>query len=116
MGQRDDIKMEIINILNSAKANRFSDLKDELLDLVDRHFVFNTEDFTISYEDFQKVVSDAKGEYSKETFPILVKDRKGTGRALESTENANFCLFVSILNFLNGKEAFKKKPDFKKGR
>lgn len=116
MSQLEDIEKAILEILNSSKASRFQDTKDALLRLFKDNMILNTKDVVITYEDFQRVVSNAKTSYSKETFPIHVKDSKNQGKQLETTENANFLLFESILGFLISKELFKNKPTFNKGR
>lgn len=116
MKQLEDINSELVDILNSAKSNRFSDVKEAILELIKKNLVFNSEDINLTYEDFQRVVSNAKTSYSKEAFPIYVKNSRGFSSPLETTENANFLMFVAVLDFLTSKEAFKKNPSFKKGR
>lgn len=116
MSLSDDLDKDILEFLSKVDNMRFEDRKELLSMIIKKHVLLSNSPIMLTYEDFIRATGMAKTSYVDTAFPIYVRDLKNNPRELKLDENANFCLFESVISVLNNKEAFKKLPSFKKGR
>jgi len=113
MLESDKLKLELIEFLSKVDELRPLDREEFLFTIVKKYLLSSKDDsdIVLSYDDFNDAVSYAKSLYSQMSFPINIGNKR-----LESYENANYCMFTAVIFLLNKKEAFKKIPNFEKGK
>lgn len=68
-------------------------------------------EFDVTYKEFQEIISYAKSEWVRLTFPLKIDNKE-----IDIKEQANYCMFVAVVAFLNKKDILKKVPILNKGR
>lgn len=111
MAENDELTADILEFLEKVDNMKDSDRKELLIAIIKKHLIVHKSDLMLTYGDFQDMVSYAKKQYSTISFPVMIE-----GRRLEPNEAANYCMFLGVEAVLNKKEAFKRSPNFRKGK
>jgi hypothetical protein len=115
VSQLEEIEQDVLEFLSKVDGLCHSDRKKILMLLFEKHLVTNKADLILSHDDFYAVLNNAKNMWTKEAFPVKLKDDKNVLRELSPSDVGYYCFFECVISLLNRKEALKRLPIFKKG-
>lgn len=111
MNSKKRIIQDICDLFKSTKG-RISEAKiEELTALLDNYTSLIEKPVMLDREDFDRIVSYAKTEYTEKAFPKYL----GNGDKIigdYNNEAVNLCIIEATITLLNIKKCFKKLPKF----
>lgn len=111
MSEAEQWSQDLMDFLQKVDDLNPKQRKKAVEDIIKKRFKKpKQEELTVTYDDFYKMISYAKNEYSTIPFPLRIGNKE-----IDIREQANYCMFIAVIAFLNNKEVLKKLPTFKKG-
>jgi hypothetical protein len=108
---KDELILDLIHLLEKIDKAKPKQRKEMILSIIEKYSKKPEPEIEISYSDFQNAISYAKNQYSTIPFPIRIGNK-----SIDIEEQANYCMFLAVIAYLNNKEILKKTPIFQKGK
>lgn len=109
MSKREDIEQDLAIYFAKEEELSRTDRRDLLRGMFDKHFLLSYGEVLLNKHDLEKIMSDAKGLFAKESAPVTI-----AGRKLDGSELPSLYLAESTIALLNFKDVLRRKPRFNK--
>lgn len=106
---KEQLDVDIKRFFEQIETQNFNDQKETLRNLFNKYIHLSKADHVMDYYDLNDIVSNAKGKFSRKTFPVFLGKKR---RKVMDTEQANLCIIESVISHLNQKDCLKKLPKF----
>jgi hypothetical protein len=108
---KKQLEVDMARFLDNIETQNRNDRLETLRNLMDKYLHLTTCEHVMDHHDLINIISNAKGSFANNTFPIYLGDKK---IQVSPSDLSNLCVIESTVSYLNNKECLKKMPKFNK--
>lgn len=106
---KEQLDVDIKRFFEQIEKQHQNDKFQTLRNLFDKYLHLNTSDYMMDYHDLNSIISNAKGKFANNKFPVHLGAKK---RLVPQGELSNLCVVEAVIEHLNKNDCLKKIPKF----